>query len=355
MLTKIIDLYEWWIRGLSLLCPAFLRHLMQPKKNQIVICINDKEISVGHYNNDSNEPTYKKSFHIDNEIEKATTIKLISSEKKKNAEVILCLPENILLKKNLLLPAAVKSDLRQALGFEINRKTPFSEDEVYFDYLVNDENDGKLNINLYIAPAERVNAIIETSQLLGINFDFISLKEGEKIIDNINLSNNNTETNIQGNINKLTFLLSATTAILFLALLYFPLYLQDQNLEALASEVKKKRKDAIELQNLEKEKNIIFEQSHFLADKRAEQISGIELINEITQIVPDDTWLNRLVIKSGEVQLQGESSNASSLLQVIESSELFSNAQFRSPITKNNLTKKDRFNLSATIMEAPST
>src|SRR5437764_437303 len=40
------------------------------------------------------------------------------------------------LHKQLSLPAAVRHDLREALGFEIDRETPFARDEVHWNYTV---------------------------------------------------------------------------------------------------------------------------------------------------------------------------------------------------------------------------
>jgi len=64
-------------------------------------------------------------------------------------------------------------------------------------------------------------------------------------------------------------------------------------------------------------------------------------------------YLWQLVIKNEELQIQGESSNASSLIQIVESSGRFSGAQFRSPVTQNNVSGKDKFHLSAKLITTP--
>jgi general secretion pathway protein L len=353
MIEKFSKWFRFWVDGLLLLCPAFLRHLFKEKINYVVINASFDSCVAKHYSDKTDSPVSTKSFNIENEIDKSSLLEFITSNQRNNATLFLCLPDNIVLKRNLSLPAAVKPDVRQALAFELNRKTPFTEDQVYFDFEA-DEQNNKLNIDLYIAPTDKVDAILEKYQSLNLSFDAIRVNKDENTLANINFINQDTKNNKQNKANKLTRLLAATTTVLFLTLLYLPLYIQERDIETLDSEMSKKRKQAVQLQVLKKEKDIIFEQSHFLANKRAEQISTIEIINEITRTIPDDTWLNRLVIKSGVIQLQGESSNASSLLQVIESSDFFANAEFRSPITKNNTTKKDRFNLSADIIEEKS-
>jgi general secretion pathway protein L len=353
MAEKISNLFSFWVAGLLLLCPAFFRQIFREKTNYIVLNVDGDSCTAEHFVDTIETPVTTKSFNIDNDIDKASLVEFILNQQKNNPGLFLCLPNNIVLHRHLSLPAAVKPDIRQALAFEINRKTPFTEDQVYFDFEFIELNN-KLSIQLYIAPKEKVSSILERYQSLNFSFNAISTKNEKNSLANINFIDNDSNNNKRSKTNKLTTFLLLTATTLFVSLLYLPLYTQSQGLNVIETEISKKRKQAVQLQSLKKEKDVIFEQSHFLANKRAEQISTIEVINEVTRAIPNDTWLNRLVIKSGVIQLQGESSNASSLLQVIESSDLFSNAEFRSPITKNNQTRKDRFNLSANITKEKS-
>ena len=132
-----------------------------------------------------------------------------------------------------------------------------------------------------------------------------------------------------------------------MALLFVPIINQQKELSLLESELAKSRKTAIQLKTLKQSKEKLLEQSHFLENKRTTEMSSIELIDEVTQIIPDHTWLTRFVMKTGELQLQGESSNASSLIQILETSDYFTDVQFRSPVTQNKISNKDKFHLSA--------
>ncbi len=62
---------------------------------------------------------------------------------------------------------------------------------------------------------------------------------------------------------------------------------------------------------------------------------------------PDDTWLNRIDIRGNEIQIQGESSTAEMLISLVDSSPLFQNPQFRSPVTQVPRSERERFHLSA--------
>ena len=73
----------------------------------------------------------------------------------------------------------------------------------------------------------------------------------------------------------------------------------------------------------------------------------MRLLDEMTRIVPDGTWVSQLDIKGIEVQVQGQSPAAASLIGLLEDSESFSNPQFRSPVTQIPRSDLERFHLSA--------
>ena len=77
----------------------------------------------------------------------------------------------------------------------------------------------------------------------------------------------------------------------------------------------------------------------------------LELIDELTRLLPDDTWITRLEMNGSEVHIQGQSPAAAALIPLLESSDSLQNARFRSPVTQQPLSDTERFHLSAEIQE----
>jgi general secretion pathway protein L len=73
----------------------------------------------------------------------------------------------------------------------------------------------------------------------------------------------------------------------------------------------------------------------------------LELLDELTRILPDDTWITRLDIKGSELEIQGQSASAAALIPLIESSSILQNPRFRSPVTQIPRSDVERFHLSA--------
>lgn len=130
---------------------------------------------------------------------------------------------------------------------------------------------------------------------------------------------------------------------------FFPLSIQKGKLLALEEIINDQRKVALEVAALEKTKFTALSQNQFLLTKKKNSLPAIELIAEMTKVLPDDTWLNRLIIRDKEIQITGESASATSIIKYIEDSVYFDNANFRSPISRNSRSNKDRFNINARV------
>jgi general secretion pathway protein L len=88
-----------------------------------------------------------------------------------------------------------------------------------------------------------------------------------------------------------------------------------------------------------------------IAEKKAAP-AVVEMLNTLSTIIKDDTWLGYAQYSDGHLQLQGESPAASALIGVLEDSELFANARFVSPITQDKVSKLERFQITVDVTTA---
>ncbi|MGR8941133.1 MAG: PilN domain-containing protein, partial [Gammaproteobacteria bacterium] len=72
----------------------------------------------------------------------------------------------------------------------------------------------------------------------------------------------------------------------------------------------------------------------------------VEVLNELSRLIKDDTWLSYAQYSEGHLQIQGESPAASTLIGILEDSELFANARFVSPVTQDTSTGMERFQIT---------
>jgi general secretion pathway protein L len=72
----------------------------------------------------------------------------------------------------------------------------------------------------------------------------------------------------------------------------------------------------------------------------------VALLDEVTRILPDNTWLQELDIHGVEISMQGNTRSSANLIGLFEQSALLENANFKSPLVKVQ-GGEERFQLAA--------
>jgi general secretion pathway protein L len=121
---------------------------------------------------------------------------------------------------------------------------------------------------------------------------------------------------------------------------------QQARLQALEREVAAARRDADEGRRLQEEIAKLSGEGNFIVERKQARPPMVEMLNEVTRAMPDDTWLYRLRLNDDELQTFGYSPNASALIGLIEGSPLFANAQFRAPLTRDQRIDAEQFHVA---------
>jgi general secretion pathway protein L len=118
---------------------------------------------------------------------------------------------------------------------------------------------------------------------------------------------------------------------------------------ALESAIEEVQDEARRVQKLREQVVETSEAASFLTRRRASSPMAIEVLADITQVLPDDTYLDRLVISPESVLLQGKSRNAQQLIEVVNESLLFENAAFRGSTRLDAASGLEIFEINADI------
>lgn len=261
----------------------------------------------------------------------------------------LCLPDSEMLLTTLTLPAATADNLESVLRFEMDRHTPFTAEQVYFGFSVapREKNSQHIQVTLLLASKERTDAYL--ADLAGRGLYPATLCHAEhSSAPSIALPVSRHAS--QGGSRRKS-LSSALVLVMLFLLIAVPLYHRQNRIENLTTELDQPRQRAEQTAALKRELNALQDSRDFLSLKRAERIPTLSLLDELTRTLPDHTWLSRLELESGTIQIRGESANASELIGLLENTTWFSDVRFSSPITSNPATNKDRFMISARLSE----
>ena len=127
------------------------------------------------------------------------------------------------------------------------------------------------------------------------------------------------------------------------------LWLREHQVNVLGAAIDDVRAEAQAVQQIRKQIDDASEAAGFLQVRKIENGYKVEMLAEISRILPQDTFLDRLSMQEGTVQMQGKSGNAQSLIELINASPYFENASFRGPTRLDTRSGKEIFDLNAEI------
>ena len=91
-------------------------------------------------------------------------------------------------------------------------------------------------------------------------------------------------------------------------------------------------------------------QSRSLEAKKRLSPPAVVVLEELSSVLPDGTYLTDLTLEGGRVRITGVSSNAVDLVSLLEKSGQFKNASFYAPTTRLTGSTRDRFSIEATMV-----
>jgi Tfp pilus assembly protein PilN len=76
---------------------------------------------------------------------------------------------------------------------------------------------------------------------------------------------------------------------------------------------------------------------------------ALNIIRELTVILPKNAWLTRVRITGSTVNIEGYAASATGLMPKLEASSYFKKAEFASPTYRDTRMNADRFNIKVEI------
>ncbi len=265
-------------------------------------------------------------------------------------ELVLCLPKDQVLTRSLTLPLAAEENLREVLSFEMDRQTPFTAEQVYYDFSVIARSavERTLTVNLVLVTRRMLDKLLLQLNKRGIHPDIVTINCGDRggfAAVNLLPAENRQRKAVTPRLVNLA--LGALALLLLVSAVSLPLLDKRHKIQALEPLLETASMKAEEAHRLRKEVDELTASSRFLTDKKQSSLPLLQIIDELTRILPDDTWITRLDIKGNELQIQGQSLSAAALIPLIESSSILQNPRFRSPVTQIPRSDVERFHLSA--------
>ncbi|SKB98251.1 type II secretion system protein GspL [Luteibacter sp. 22Crub2.1] len=263
--------------------------------------------------------------------------------------VALVLPAAQVLRRRLVLPIAARDNLRQVVGFDLDRQTPFRAEEIHFG--VRDLGaagaEGRFVAELAATPRSALDPLLDELAVLGIAPDRVDVADGYDLagVDLLPPARAPRRVDRRGRLN---LFLVAAIALLTLGVMAMWLHNRHLSLEAMRAEVEGMESDAQRVKALRQKLTDSAGASGFLARRKTETAAVLPVLEELTQRLPDDTWLERFTLNaSGQLGFQGQSPQAARLIDALKGARSIGDPSFQGTIQADPTSGKERFYMQA--------
>ena len=364
--------WRWWVGELASMVPAAPRVAMQLRRLRPVLAFDATAATLWEPHVVDGALAYRETARIELGGEAAAVtqagraivdrLPLVSNGgPMPSASVLVALAPSKVLRKRIVLPAALEENLKQALAYDLDRHTPFRADELYFDATVIERDVAKREIAVDWAAARRadVDAARRSAESFGATVAGVTADSPDRA-DPMRLTRLNLLPDTDRNdtawwrrwrvwVPALLLVVAAVIAIVL------PLVQKRDYAIAVSRQVDEARLQATAADALRTQLEQQMGDYNFVLAKKYGFASATQVLDDVTKLLPDDTWLTQLELKTTakgkepqhELLLRGESGNAGRLVSLLEDTHMFEQAAPRSPTTKIQPGPGEIFDLGA--------
>ena len=349
--TPLPGFFRWWGSQLVACLPARWRALVEERSESLLLDLRADEIIVWREHADRTNEYARIARNLPADAQSAEFQRLRNAIDDPGVRTVLCIPPERVLQRNLTLPAAAEDNLRQVLAFEMDRQTPFKADQIYFDSRVTgrDASGRNLLVELVLLPRAQLDQELAALPPGAASLDGVDAWRGEPggARREINLLPAERRARRRDMRLPLNLGLAALAVILLVVNMDEALTNRAEAVEAMRAEVEKSNTEARQVAALRKTLADSIAGANFLSDKKRNSPLTDALLDDLTRRLPEDTYLERLQLENGQVQLQGQSKEAAKLIALLSNSPCLGDPRLQGQIQPDPRTGKERFQITA--------
>lgn len=268
-------------------------------------------------------------------------------KKLKNQAVELRLDPDFVLDKTLSLPAAGQEYLDAILRHQMDRLTPWSAENVVYDYVVlntKPSGEGQVPIRLVAASREFVASALAPLIAHGVKPGKVGVaSDPAEAASPVNLQGSGR--NEREMMVKRVIGWSMATATVLLVLIgglqTWRMVEANADSERIQAAIDGRRALIAEAVA----RTTASDEYKTLAARKTESLPMVVLLEELSTTIPDDTYLTELNVEGDKVRINGVSREVTELISLLEESETLAGAQFAAPTTRSENGRSDSFQI----------
>ncbi len=235
--------------------------------------------------------------------------------------VILRLPKQLILRREMTLPIAAERDLRSIIHSQMDRLTPFDAGEVFWGASQPRRDDTRWRLTLHVVQRSRIEWLL--GRLAGIGLAPSILEDGA---DGITLARLGRRRDARATARL------GIRAALVLGCLLVPLISQQRRLQA--TEQRLEVLMPVQRQIMQLQARIADQTAVQSMISQTGQDTALRTLARLSAALPDGTWLTDVAVSGDRVAFDGQSSDAAQLIGALTATPGLRNVSFIEPVTR---------------------
>lgn len=277
---------------------------------------------------------------------------------KRVTSVGLRLPYRAVFVRRVELPAAASSNFGRLLAFDLDRATPFKAKDVFTSYYIErtPASPGKVWVCHLVVKRSAIETLKSRIEEMGAAVAAIDCwnEDGSAPLPVNFLEGDADPAPTARRRSIMIQALGTAAALLIVSATYFVFERRQTALQELDAQTARLKVRAQEVRETLARSQNAFSEIANLKRLRAETVSKVYVIEELTRLLPDTAYVTDLKMEGSTVDISGLATGAASLLATLERSTLFFNATSTAPLTFDQQQDKERFSIRAHIRGATS-
>jgi len=239
--------------------------------------------------------------------------------------VILRLPEQLILRREMTLPIAAERDLRSIIHSQMDRLTPFDASEVFWGASQPRRGETRLRLTLHVVQRSQIAWLL--GRLAGIGLEPSVLEDAADGITLARLGNRRKPLK-----NPRATARLGIRAALVLGCLLVPLISQQRRLQA--TEQRLEILLPVQRQIMQLQARIADQTAVQRVISQTQQDTALRTLARLSAALPDGTWLSDVAVSGDRVTFDGQSSDAAQLIVALTATPGLQNVSFIEPVTR---------------------
>ncbi|MFC3193129.1 pilus assembly protein PilM [Marinicella sediminis] len=350
--SSIHAFFEWWVGELKSFVPERHRKKIFANTNELFIYQSGEEVELWQQTEQQMQRLQPDGSVADKEWWHQLNHQVAGSDQE--ARVTYLVSEKLVLGREIALPTAVMSDIESVLTFELDKYIPFKADDVDFAFRKGPVEEGseKFPVMLTAIRKQNMREIIELTESKGIRLSAVDVNTGtaeQPVALGMNLLPREWRKKKDWTAIKWYAGLLLVAVLLLAFVMYGSLENKTSKIASLEAQVTELRKDARRAKMIETQLNESVQAANFLGDLKIKIPSRVMMVAELTEKIPQNTYLTRIVIDEEKMEVVGQSTNANALVPILNQSELWYEPQIIGNVTQDPRTGKEKFTIRSAL------